>query len=138
MFPQDRYPVPEIIRVLSEQEPIFEDDGWAFEFEVYRHNESLDDFSVIWGDGTEATKKLPSLLRQALVDLNFLDNLVQQSCEEDHASSQYDMKNFMLHLAFMTQPSSTSVALEYYGTAVNTQWEAIFERDGDCWKKTNF
>jgi len=132
MFPRDRYPLPEIIRELSEQKPIFEDDGWALEFEVYRHNESLDDFSVIWGDGTEATKELPPLLRQALVDLNLLDNLVQQSCEEENASSQYNMKNFMLHLAFITQLSATSVSLEYYGTAVNTQWNVIFERDGNC------
>ena len=67
-----------------------------------------------------------------------LDNLVQQSCEDEWRQNGLPIENYELYLAHI-HVESEIVRLEYYGTKVNTQWDAEFRKtiDGN-WSKVNF
>jgi hypothetical protein len=66
------------------------------------------------------------------------DDLVQQSCEAEWRRSELSAENYALHLAHVSVHPEM-VELEYYGTYVNTQWGALFEKTADGrWEKVNF
>ena len=92
---------------------------------------------MIWGDGSDETKAIPSTLAKALLDIDTLDNMVQASCESEYRSSEFHIRNYRLYIAFLSL-TEEFVEVEYYGSEVNTQWTAIFRFDGDEWKANNF
>lgn len=90
--------------------------------------------------------------RELCLRINEFDNQVQQSCESDFQHSRLDQsyKEFLekqglsddaayaLHLVYITI-GVNSAKLHYYGTFVNTEWDAEFARDDfGNWQKVNF
>jgi hypothetical protein len=63
---------------------------------------------------------------------------VQQSCEDESQRSEYPAESFALHLAYISIHPEM-VELSYYGTYVNNEWGALFEKSPDGrWQKFNF
>jgi hypothetical protein len=90
--------------------------------------------------------------RDVCVHLTEFDNLVQQSCEREFEASPPNdsyleyLRRFKLpaqaahavHLAYLIVDNNV-VKLHYYGTFVNAEWDAIFQRgDTGRWQKVNF
>jgi hypothetical protein len=77
-------------------------------------------------------------MKETLQCLPELDNLVQQSCEQDWKKSENSPDSYMLHLAWF-KVTPCRLTLGYWGTKVNTQWEAIFDKQPDgSWSAVNF
>ena len=135
MFPRNRYASSKVSEQL--EGIVCEGDNWALEIEVDSNSQEVGDFGVIWGDGRENTKAIPPILFKALLDIDTLDNMVQDSCECEYRSSKFHIRNYRIHIAFLSVTEDL-VEVEYYGSEVNTQWTAKFRFDGNVWKANNF
>ena len=76
--------------------------------------------------------------REICARISELDNLVQQSCENEWKQNGLPIENYDLDLAHI-EVEQEIVRLEYYGAKVNTQWDAQFRKTEDGnWKTINF
>lgn len=66
-----------------------------------------------------------SLARSALQNVRAMDNLVQETCERNFNRSEYDASQFLFRIAYF-EIRGGGAAIRYWGTAVNTEWEATF------------
>lgn len=133
-FPRNRYH-SDLMLSLFESSDIKECSGDYYkafemhgeEFEIYfPHTEGVID------------EKYFQKARRLLGHIKELDNLVQDSCEEEFIKSKIDVRNFLLYLAII-EVGKDEVALRYYGKRVNTEWNAIFtEESNGSWVKVNF
>ncbi|WP_146567360.1 hypothetical protein [Posidoniimonas corsicana] len=69
-----------------------------------------------------------SLARRALEHVRHMDNQVQDLCEKD--SRSLDITQFLFRIAYFSVRED-QVSITYWGTEVNTEWDAIFERGAD-------
>ncbi|MGX5203249.1 hypothetical protein [Aliikangiella sp. IMCC44632] len=133
-FPRNRYNPVELMSLFDSKEietcdgdffKSFELDG--SELEIYFPEEN----------GVVQEKYLEKA-RHVIQDIRLLDNLVQDSCENEYLKSKLHVDNFMLYLAFI-EIKIDEVTLRYYGEKVNTEWDAVFrEKTHDIWEKVNF
>jgi len=135
MLARNRY-IKAIISRFPITSPRVVDGEWCVDLPAYEDNQELDDFQVMWGDGTEVSLNIPPLLLQAVSDLSVLDNLVQDSCESEFKGSNYALENYMLHIAYVTI-AGDEVHVHYYGSKVNTEWTAKFSLDSNKWNMLN-
>lgn len=89
-----------------------------------------------WADNPPP--ELLQIARRTCSCITQLDNLVQDSCEDDWRHSGKDTASWELFLANI-EIETDLVRLEYYGTKVNTQWCAEFvPSEHEAWAKVNF
>lgn len=76
--------------------------------------------------------------RRVLQNIKEMDNLVQDSCNNECKRTGIHKRDFELYLAYINI-EEYEVALTYYGLRVNTEWNAIFRETGEgLWEKVNF
>lgn len=75
--------------------------------------------------------------RGVLLHLSEMDNLVQVSCAEECAKSGLHSDNYELYLAYIDLGLDTA-SLGYFGTKVNTSWDAKFANKNGTWVNANF
>jgi len=102
----------------------FELDGE--DFEIY--------MPVISGQPDKQSLEIASEVMQHITEF---DNLVQQSNASECKRTGLDPRNYELYLAYITI-AKPEVKLTYYGTCVNTEWDAIFDKNSGQWAKVNF
>lgn len=130
---RDRYDPADLETQLMKQTPELEGDTWTYSF-VGREPE----FGVsLQNEGGTISELASKRLRQVLQDLRELDNAVQESCEREAAASTRHLNNFKLDMRFIDLTGPTTKML-YYGTYVNTEWEALFTYEDGKWKRLNF
>ena len=135
---RNRYNSEELLRQLSEQEPTRDGDEWCFVFKCYEDDSDLDGFVACIPEDRTKHKAARELLISLLQSIDRLDNSVQDSCEKEASKSPYSIENYMLHIGCIDL-TGDRVRFRYYGTKVNTEWSAEFERDQNGnWQKTNF
>lgn len=83
--------------------------------------------------------ELGDMAERACKSIRVLDNLVQDSCEREAERSEYDDRNFKLHVAYL-KVFASRLHIRYWGEIVNTEWEAEFVWDAadNNWKPANF
>ncbi len=133
-FPRDRYDPEDLIRQLLRQQPRPVTGGWEFAFQT----EPGEITAVLPDrDGTWSGEDF-DLLRDVLGQIREMDNLVQDSCEKEHERSKLALRDFLLAIGHI-DPTEPVVSLCYYGTGVNTVWDARFSRDtAEKWQPLNF
>jgi len=135
---RNRYDSEDLLKQLSEQHPTRDRDEWCFVFRCYKHDPDLDDFYAYIPEEKTKHKAATELLISLLQSIERLDNLVQDSCEEEASKGRFSIENYMLHIGCVDLTGET-VRFRYYGTRVNTEWYAEFKRDqSGIWQKTNF
>ncbi|GAA6132577.1 hypothetical protein [Halopseudomonas sabulinigri] len=77
------------------------------------------------------------IAREVMAHISEFDNLVQQSNASECERTGLDPRNYDLYLAYITI-SKPDIKLTYYGYRVNTEWDAIFNKNSGEWKKVNF
>lgn len=135
---RNRYQKVDLLDQLRKQEPQKDGNEWCFKFECHKYNSEIDDFEAYLPNSIHEHEKYRHLLSDFLNHIDYLDNLVQDSCETDYEKSELDIKNYMLHIGYIDLKEG-QVSICYYGTAVNTEWEAEFQKNkyGE-WIKVNF
>lgn len=135
-FPRDRYNADEFLRGYDNSPLQMDGDTWCISFPITRPDA---DEMAIWFPGTG--KPDEHALRQGreiCEKIPQLDNLVQDSCENEYLTYKHDVSNYDLYLAYIEITDSTA-SLEYFGTIVNTQWTAVFtRRESGVWLRANF
>jgi hypothetical protein len=133
-FPRNRYNPDELLSVFERAEmnsvhgEFFKSiEAKGVELEIYFPNKA----------GQVETTHI-SRARSVLTQVQELDNLVQDSCENEYQKSNFHIGNFLLYLAII-EIKESQVSFRYYGERVNTEWLAIFKEDENgIWKKVNF
>lgn len=136
-FPRNRYDASEFIRGFDSA-PLGDDGGeLCISFPI--SNPENDEMLIYFpGCTDELPPDLLQLARQTCMRITQLDNLVQDSCEDEWHRCGLDLDAYDLHLAYI-QIEAELVSLEYYGTKVNTQWTAKFRPStSESWTKANF
>lgn len=131
-FPRDRYS-PESFEQALEAAPRYEKgDRIISTLEVNGQEVDLE-FPIASGDGSSH----PNCCISAVIQqIHKLDNLVQDSCEREWKSSRFGPENFELYLAYLVLKEDQLV-LGYYGSKVNTEWDAKFKWSGCEWSPEN-
>ncbi|WP_395738157.1 hypothetical protein [Prosthecobacter sp.] len=138
-LPRDRYAPDDLLKQLSEQAARQVTGAWEWELE-----HELCEIGITLPDAQgapdpEARAFLVDVLRQ----VRTLDNLVQQSCEEECVRSGLGSAAYELALGWIWIQKENlidqTLALTYYGMRVNTDWDAKFKRDAaGTWQPVNF
>ncbi len=136
-FARNRYDSDEFTRGLESSSIERDGNDICVTFEI--SNPENEDMTIYFPG---CTLELPSSLilraRDVCSHISELDNLVQQSCEEEWRQNGLASDDYELYLAHIDVEAEI-VRLEYYGTKVNTQWEARFRQTEDGnWAKVNF
>lgn len=136
-FPRNRYDVDEFTRGLDSSQVGRDGNEVCISFEISNHdNEEMTIYFP--GCTSEPTAALLHRARDICSRICELDNLVQQSCEDEWRRNGLPIENYELYLAHI-EVEPEIVRLEYYGTKVNTQWDAQFRQaDDGNWAKVNF
>jgi hypothetical protein len=140
-FRRNRYDGVALLSQLDGQAPEPDGDLWRLRFECDEQFEDITEFYAYVPDEEPLRLAAIKLLREFLPRLGQLDNLVQASCEREWRASEFDASSYELHIAHLTPTvEDETVSVEYYGTIVNTNWAAVFKRDGtnDEWSPVNF
>ena len=77
------------------------------------------------------------LAKDLMCNISEMDNLVQDSNAKECDRTGLDPANYDLYLAYITINGSQA-NFTYYGERVNTEWDAIFQKDTNVWQKINF
>lgn len=135
---RNRYDPVSILAQLDGQVPSRDGDEWCLRFSCPGGDPDVHEFLAYLPPSPADFPRTITVLRDFLARISLLDNLVQDSCENECAKSHYAISNYKLHIAYIT-PGDDTVSVEYFGTIVNTQWTAIFRRapSGE-WRKDNF
>lgn len=136
-FPRNRYDASEFTRGFAASEVVREGNELCLSFPT---SHELSDEMTIWfrSCGDMPSAELLELARGMCADITLLDNMVQDSCESGCRRSGLGSENYELYLAYAEIEGDT-VGLEYFGTRVNTQWNAKFQRSSaGKWFKVNF
>lgn len=131
-FPRDRYS-PKLFELALEAAPRYEKGGRIISTVEVDGQEIELEFPSPTGD---APSQRNCCISVVLLQIDKLDNLVQESCEREWKSSRFGPENFELYLAYLTLKEDQLV-LGYYGTKVNTQWDAKFKWSGSEWVPEN-
>ena len=131
-FQRDRYLPEEFIASLKRTAMEIIDDEYLATLAV-----GEDKIYVSAKVNGQSTEDFLAILRSVLIRVGLLDNLVQQSCEAEQARSGLDPSIYELYLAniYLDGPSLT---FTYFGSQVNTQWDANFQLVNGQWQKANF
>ena len=76
-------------------------------------------------------------LVQVLSYIDDFDAIVQDFCKESYDASSFDMKNYMVVLAWISIESECKIIMGYWGEYVNIELRAVFERKENLWKKVD-
>lgn len=138
-FARDRYDPGDLLKQFEQQQPRPISGAWEWELET-----ELGEISITLPDakGTPAQEEQAFLL-EVLRQIRTLDNLVQQSCEEDCVCTGLGPENCDLSIGWVCIEKQNlieqTLALSYYGLQVNTEWDAKFKRDAaGIWQPVNF
>ncbi len=138
-FARDRYDPGDLLKQFAQQQPQSLLGAWEWELET-----DLGEISITLPDanGTPAQEE-QAFLREVLGQIRALDNLVQQSCEEDCVRTGLGPENCDLAIGWVCIENQNlieqTLALTYYGLRVNTEWDAKFKRDAaGIWRPVNF
>jgi hypothetical protein len=135
---RNRYDPEDLLQQLSEQEPTRDGNEWCFIFRCDKRDPEIEGFYAYLPKEHTNHKAAKELLMSLLQSIERLDDLVQDSCEEEASKSSSSIENFMLHIGYMDL-TGEKVRFRYYGTKVNTEWYAEFERNvSGIWQKANF
>ena len=85
----------------------------------------------------EANSQAMEVAKDLMRNISELDNLVQNSNANECERTGLDPANYDLYLAYITIKDDQA-NFTYYGERVNTEWDAIFKKEGTAWKKVNF
>ncbi len=136
-FPRDRYDASEFTRGFAASEVVRDGNELCLSFPT---SHKLSDEMTIWFPlcGEMPSARLLELACDMCADITQLDNMVQDSCESEYRRNDLGPENYELYLAYAEIEGDT-VGLEYFGTRVNTQWNAKFKRSSaGHWLKLNF
>jgi hypothetical protein len=135
---RNRYDPTLLLAQLDGQVPSRDADEWCLRFTCPHDQKDVDDFLVYLPKSQAEQPRAIALVREFVSQISKLDNLVQDSCEDEWARGTFEISTYKLHIAYMT-PADDQVSVEYFGTIVNTQWTAVFKRapSGE-WEKANF
>lgn len=138
LLKRNRYGLANLPGQLLNQAPQEDGNDWCFKFECYKHDSTLDDFEAYLSKTISDHEQNRIVLLSFLENIDRLDNLVQDSCENDHLQGGLDISNYKLHIGYLDVKENI-VTVTYYGTIVNTEWKAEFKIDGlGTWTKVNF
>ncbi|MGV3661953.1 MAG: hypothetical protein ACO1TE_17345 [Prosthecobacter sp.] len=138
---RDRYDPEDLLRQLQEQfSPAQGDDCWRYEFENNTGWDDVDGFEAYLPAGPEQHMLTRKTLASLLADIRRLDNLVQDSCEKNGDKNWQHLDGCQLHLSHINLTGNLNrPRLCYFGSLVNTDWDAEFEKDENgVWQKVNF
>ena len=132
---RNRYHPEGLLKQLSGQKPTLDANEWCFRFKC--PEEDIDDFEVCVPEGEAEQKEARKVLTSLLGVIDRLDNLAQDSFEDEAVKSRYGIENFVFYIGYIDLRSER-VRFRYYGTNVNDERVAEFHQDqkGD-WQKTN-
>lgn len=105
-------------------------DEWCFRFRCADQALGIDDFMAYLPEQESEHENLRTRLAEFISQIRTLDNLVQTSCESEHHSSGIGASNFKLHIGWI-KVADQVITVRYWGTVVNTEWEAVFARSKD-------
>ncbi len=138
-FHRDRYDPDDLMEQFAQQKPRAVAGAWEWELEA-----ELGEIGITLPDAhgapsPEAQAFLVEVLRQVCT----LDNLVQQSCEQESGRTGLGPGNYELAIGWVCIENANlieqTLALTYYGIRVNTSWDAKFKRDAaGAWQPVNF
>lgn len=138
-FARDRYDPGDLLKQFAQQQPRPISGAWEWELET-----ELGEISITLPDanGTPSHDEQAFLL-QVLRQIRTLDNLVQQSCEQECVRTGLGPENYELAIGWVCLEKQNlieqTLALTYYGLRVNTEWDAKFKRDAaGIWQPVNF
>lgn len=136
-FPRNRYDNAEFIRGFDTSS--VERDGNEICISFSISNSENEEMTLYFpGCTAEPDSSLMARAREICARISELDNLVQQSCENEWKQNGLPIENYDLDLAHI-EVEQEIVRLEYYGAKVNTQWDAQFRKTEDGnWKTINF
>ena len=119
-----RYDAASLLAQLDGQAPSRDGSEWCLRFAA---GPDVDGFLAYLPPVPADWHEAIAVVRAFLAHLPRLDDDVQYECERDHARGGYRIENVMLEVAYLTVEGDT-VEVEYFGTAVNTQWTAVYRR----------
>ena len=90
--------------------------------------QDIDRFEVYIPEGEAEQKEARKVLTSLLGVIDRLDNLVQDSCEEEAMVGRYGIENYMFYIGYIDLRSEP-VRFRYYGTKVNDERFAEFQQD---------
>ncbi|MFK7788884.1 MAG: hypothetical protein AB8C95_05230 [Phycisphaeraceae bacterium] len=129
-FSRDRYLPNEFLRgfnaasIENAQSP--EEDS-CISFNI---NNPWPDEMAFWFRGypSNPPTELIHIASDVCTEINKLDNLVQDECEQESLESIFDPINWKGHIAYISI-FHEHVEIEYFGTDVNTQWTESFSKN---------
>jgi hypothetical protein len=71
-------------------------------------------------------------IKEVLVNIADWDNFIQKLLEDDYEKSNLEENNFKFSLSWV-EISENKIILGYWGTEVNSQFNAIFTKSDDKW-----
>jgi glycosylphosphatidylinositol transamidase (GPIT) subunit GPI8 len=74
-----------------------------------------------------------ALIQKFFLQINDIDNEVQKFCKENYERSTYNIKNYIVDLAWIKIKNNT-ITLGYWGEYVNIELRAICKFENLIWK----
>jgi hypothetical protein len=128
-LPRDRYDPDDLLKQFAQQQPRQLKDGWEWDLETEHGCIGITLPDAHGTPDPEAGAFLVDVLHQ----IRTLDNLVQESCEQECIRTGLGSQNYELAIGWIwiqnENLTEQTLALTYYGTMVNTDWDAKFRRD---------
>lgn len=79
-------------------------------------------------------KEIPeALIQEFFLQINDINNEVQKFCKEIYEKSTYNIKNYIVDLAWIKIKNST-ITLGYWGEYVNIELRAVCKFENAIWK----
>lgn len=125
-FPRNRYDPGRFTAAFDDAEVTTDSSG-----EVYAvFNYDGEDIEVHFPDCDSASipERRLRTARTGCQQIQDLDNLVQDRCEQEANNSVHDARNFKLYIAYL-KVYDNRLEVRYWGKVVNTEWDAVFTWD---------
>jgi hypothetical protein len=138
-FARDRYDPGDLMKQFAQQKPRPVCGAWEWELET-----ELGEIGITLPDANGApAHDEQAFFVEVLGQVRALDNLVQQSCEQECVRTGLGPENYELAIGWVCIENKSlieqTLALTYYGLRVNTSWDAKFKQDAaGIWQPVNF